>query len=286
MEVILSKYIGYCFGVNKAIEILFDIQKRYINNDIYLFGELIHNSFFVEELKKKNIKIVSFNDENAIAKLNSFKKGDIVIFSAHGHDKKFDEILINNGVTFFDATCPIVSKNLSIIENLTSPIIFIGKKGHPETDASLAHGKNIYLYDINSKFDYPKIDDESPLVLNQTTLSILELKEIIEDIKKHYKNAKFVDEICMQTKFRQNDVIETDDSFDLLVVVGDKKSSNSRKLFEVAKAKHTKKLVLFVENLSDLKQYNISNCSKAKIFSGTSTPLVLIKEIEEYLKRI
>ena len=90
----------------------------------------------------------------------------------------------------------------------------------------------------------------------------------------------------MQTKFRQNDVIETDDSFDLLVVVGDKKSSNSRKLFEVAKAKHPKKLVLFVENLSDLEQYNISNCSKAKIFSGTSTPLVLIKEIEEYLKRI
>ena len=75
---------------------------------------------------------------------------------------------------------------------------------------------------INSKFDYPKIDDEAPLVLNQTTLSILELKEIIEDIKNHYKNAKFVDEICMQTKFRQNDVIETDDSFDLLVVVGDK----------------------------------------------------------------
>ena len=90
----------------------------------------------------------------------------------------------------------------------------------------------------------------------------------------------------MQTKFRQKDVIETDDSFDLLVVVGDKKSSNSRKLFEVSKAKHTKKLVLFVENLSDLEQYNISNCSKAKIFSGTSTPLVLIKEIEEYLKRI
>ena len=286
MEVFLSKNIGYCFGVNKAIDLIFHVKNSFPNNQIYLFGQIIHNSFFINELEKNNIKVVDFNSNNAISILENFKKDDIVIFSAHGHDEKYDEILNKKSVKFFDATCPIVNHNLKIIKNSKKPIIFIGKKGHPETEASLSFSENIFLYDINGSFDYSLIKSEDPLVLNQTTLSILELTNIISDIKNHYKNAKIVDEVCMQTRLRQVDVIDTDDSFDLLVIIGDKKSSNSKKLYEVAKEKHPKKCVLFIENYKDLLNYQLTSCKKAKIFSGTSTPMILIDEVKEYLMRL
>ena len=299
MEVKIFEPISFCFGVKRAIELVNKIREEYHYNNIYLFGELIHNKSVMDDLALKGINVVEFSKNSAEVKLNSFKAGDIVIFSAHGHDKNYEEILIKNGVKYFDSTCPIVKVNLNRISKANGDVIFVGKEGHPETLASLSKGKNVYLYDINSKFDYSQIKSEKVYVMNQTTLSIFEqvyvmnqttlsifeLKRIFKDIKEHFPNAIFTDEICNESRIRQENIASISDDYDLVIVIGDKNSSNTTKLFDIANKNKNRKNYL-VSNLDEVKTIDLSRHKKVALFSGTSCPKYIIDEIYEYLRGI
>ena len=285
MEVKIFEPISFCFGVQRAIELVNKIREEYPYNNIYLFGELIHNKSVMDDLALKGINVVEFSKNSAEVKLNSFKAGDIVIFSAHGHDKNYEEILIKNGVKYFDSTCPIVKINLNRISKANGDVIFVGKEGHPETLASLSKGKNVYLYDINSKFDYSQIKSEQVYVMNQTTLSIFELKRIFKDIKEHFPNAIFTDEICNESRIRQENIASISEDYDLVIVIGDKNSSNTTKLFDIASKNENRKNYL-VSNLDEVKTIDLSQHKKVALFSGTSCPKYIIDEIFEYLRGI
>lgn len=285
MEVKIFEPISFCFGVKRAIELVNKIREEYPYNNIYLFGELIHNKSVMDELALKGIKVIEFSKNSAEIQLNTFKAGDIVIFSAHGHDKNYEKILIKNGVKYFDSTCPIVKVNLNRISKANGDVIFVGKEGHPETLASLSKGKNVYLYDINSKFDYSQIKSEQVYVMNQTTLSIFELKRIFKDIKEHFPNAIFTDEICNESRIRQENIASISDDYDLVIVIGDKNSSNTTKLFDIANKNKNRKNYL-VSNLDEVKTIDLSRHKKVALFSGTSCPKYIIDEIYEYLRGI
>lgn len=285
MEVKIFEPISFCFGVKRAIELVNKIREEYPYNNIYLFGELIHNKSVMDDLALKGINVVEFSKNSAEIQLNTFKAGDIVIFSAHGHDKNYEKILIKNGVKYFDSTCPIVKVNLNRISKANGDVIFVGKEGHPETLASLSKGKNVYLYDINSKFDYSQIKSEQVYVMNQTTLSIFELKRIFKDIKEHFPNAIFTDEICNESRIRQENIASISDDYDLVIVIGDKNSSNTTKLFDIANKNKNRKNYL-VSNLDEVKTIDLSQHKKVALFSGTSCPKYIIDEIYEYLRGI
>ena len=285
MEVKIFEPISFCFGVKRAIELVNKIREEYPYNNIYLFGELIHNKSVMDDLALKGINVVEFSKNSAEIQLNTFKAGDIVIFSAHGHDKNYEEILIKNGVKYFDSTCPIVKINLNRISKANGDVIFVGKEGHPETLASLSKGMNVYLYDINSKFDYSQIKSEKVYVMNQTTLSIFELKRIFKDIKEHFPNAIFTDEICNESRIRQENIASISDDYDLVIVIGDKNSSNTTKLFDIANKNKNRKNYL-VSNLDEVKTIDLSQHKKVALFSGTSCPKYIIDEIYEYLRGI
>ena len=285
MEVKIFEPISFCFGVKRAIELVNKIREEYPYNNIYLFGELIHNKSVMYDLALKGIKVIEFSKNSAEIQLNTFKAGDIVVFSAHGHDKNYEKILIKNGVKYFDSTCPIVKVNLNRISKANGDVIFVGKEGHPETLASLSKGKNVYLYDINSKFDYSQIKSEQVYVMNQTTLSIFELKRIFKDIKEHFPNAIFTDEICNESRIRQENIASISDDYDLVIVIGDKNSSNTTKLFDIAKKNKNRKNYL-VSNLDEVKTIDLSRHKKVALFSGTSCPKYIIDEIYEYLRGI
>lgn len=285
MEVKIFEPISFCFGVKRAIELVNKIREEYPYNSIYLFGELIHNKSVMDELALKGIKVIEFSKNSAEIQLNTFKAGDIVIFSAHGHDKNYEKILIKNGVKYFDSTCPIVKVNLNRISKANGDVIFVGKEGHPETLASLSKGKNVYLYDINSKFDYSQIKSEQVYVMNQTTLSIFELKRIFKDIKEHFPNAIFTDEICNESRIRQENIASISDDYDLVIVIGDINSSNTTKLFDIANKNKNRKNYL-VSNLDEVKTIDLSRHKKVALFSGTSCPKYIIDEIYEYLRGI
>jgi 4-hydroxy-3-methylbut-2-en-1-yl diphosphate reductase len=289
MEVIKIKPIGYCFGVINAINLALKIKKEYPNNNVYLFGQIVHNNDVTNMLLDAGIITIDTTSKDKISLLNEFKKDDIVIFSAHGHDKKYDDILIKNGIKFFDATCPKVSKNNDLIkkEVISNKVIFIGKIGHPETEASLSISNNVILYDIKNKMDYSLIDVESPLVVNQTTLSFLEIEDIHQDIKNHFPKARIIDEICDATRLRQEKISSLKEKIDIFIIIGSNKSSNTDKLYQIAKNKYQDSIpVIKVENLDDLLKYDLSNIKKVAIASGTSTPLKVVDEMETYLKGV
>ena len=123
-------------------------------------------------------------------------------------------------------------------------------------------------------------------VVNQTTLSFLELEDIHKDIINHFPSAIIEDEICGATRVRQTRIASLNEDFDLFVIIGSLKSSNTDKLFQIAKEKYPSSLVLKVETEEELKKYDLSKCKKACLASGTSTPLSSIEEIEKYLKEI
>lgn len=288
MKVDRLEPIGFCFGVKKALGKLKEIKNDYSNNQIYLFGPLIHNDLVMKELENEGIKVIDYKKENALELLNKFKSDEIVVFSAHGHDKKYEEVLTKNGVKFFDLTCDIIKKNLlNIINNKEKEIIFIGDKNHHETIASLSYGKNIFLYDKkDGDFDYSKIKTKDPLVLNQTTLSFIELKKIFDDIKKNIPETIFTDELCNTARLRQEKTKSYNGDADLILVIGDKKSSNTTKLYELVNEFHKDKKILFLNSIEELKEHELKKYKKALLISGTSAPNSLVDQIEIYLKEI
>ena len=282
--VTLLKPIGHCFGVIKAIELAREISSKYKDKQIYVFGLLVHNEEVTEYLSSLGVKTVDTSIDNPLNLLKKFTKDDIVIFTAHGHPQVYEDILNSNGVTFFDATCSKVKECFNQIKE-ADEVIYIGKAHHPETEAALTMNKNAHLYDINNGFDYSSLKTDHPLVINQTTLSFLELETIHNEIKDKLPNAIFAEEICNATLLRQKAISELDDSVDTIIIVGSKKSSNTMKLFDVAKAKHPNKQILLVNNVNELKGCNLS-FKNAVVASGTSTSIQTINEIKEYLNSL
>lgn len=283
MKVDIIEPSSYCFGVKRAIDLVTKICDENSEQNIYLFGELIHNKEAMQPLINRGVKVIDFTKNTAESLLNLFNKNDIVVFSAHGHSKKYEEILLKNGVKFYDATCPIVNLNLQRIKDSKDEIIFVGKNGHPETMASLDARDNVHLYDINNGFDYSVIKSDSVFVTNQTTLSFIELENIFKDIKKHIPSAKFSDEICNASRVRQEKVSSLDSKYDLVLIIGDKTSSNTTKLFDIS-SKNDSHATYFVSNLDEVKKTDLSKYHYCAIFSGTSCPKSLINTIKEYLE--
>ena len=278
----LLKPIGHCFGVLKAIEIAKKTKEQYIDKNVYVFGLLVHNEEVVKELDKLGIKTIEMNEDTAIDLLNKFTPNDVVIFTAHGHPQVYENILKNNNVTYIDATCSKVKDCFNVIKE-ADEVIYIGKNHHPETVAALTMNPNAHLYDINSGPSFSTLNTDHPLVINQTTLSFLELEQIHQDIKSKYPNAVFYEEICDATLLRQVAISKLDKDVDTIIIVGSKKSSNTMKLFDIASKIHPNKQVIRVSNVEELKALNIKY-NNAVIASGTSTPYITIAKIKEYME--
>ena len=280
----LLKPIGHCFGVLKAIEIAKETKEKYKDKNICVFGLLVHNEEVVKELDKIGVKTIEFNQDNALEKLKQFTKNDVVIFTAHGHPSEYETILKENDVVFVDATCSKVKACFDVVK-AAKEVIYIGKSGHPETIAALTMNKNAHLYDINREFDYDVLKTEDPLVINQTTLSFLELDRIHQEIKNRLPRAVFNEEICNATLLRQEAIYKLSDDVDTIIIVGSKKSSNTMKLFEIANNVHPNKQIVLVNNVDELRGYNLS-FKVAVIASGTSTSIETIARVKDYLKSI
>ena len=164
-------------------------------------------------------------------------------------------------------------------------VIYIGKSHHPETTAALTMNKNTHLYDISSGLNFNELKTDHPLVINQTTLSFLELESIHQDIKNRLPNATIYDEICDATLLRQRAIEKIDDDIDTIIIVGSKRSSNTMKLYEIAKLMHPNKQTILVNNVDELRQLDLSNKNVA-VASGTSTSIETIKSIKNYLMQM
>lgn len=274
---------GYCKGVVNAIKLAKDTKTKYPNDNIYVLGMIVHNSFVTEELS--NLGIITLDDtyKSKEELLDEIDKG-IVIFTAHGISDQIKQKAINKGLTCVDATCTDVLKTKeSIINHLKQDydVIYFGKKNHPEANAIISISDRIHL--ITNKDDLIKlnINNEKIFLTNQTTMSYLELAELINLAKDKYPNILIEKEICNATSSRQLAISNIKDC-DLLYVVGDQKSNNTNKLVDIGRNAGIKK-VLLIRNYKDINRTDLENVNNVCVSAGASTPPSLIDEVINYL---
>ena len=261
-------------------------REEHPDKNIYILGMLAHNQTLIDDLSKHNLITLMGKDEEEIAKL---KKGDVLVFTAHGHSEKLDELAKEKGLITYDATCFKVRSNLDKIKSEIEAghqVIYIGQAGHKETEAALSVSSKVSLYDTKLLINYQFITDKNPYVINQTTLNYYELNGFYEDIKKHIPGARIENEICDATRLRQEAMLHINKDTDLIIVVGHERSSNTNKLFDIAKSHYPNALVLMVNNLEELKKFDFKSNKKAAIASGASTPSYVVDEIYDYLLKV
>ena len=278
MKVEILNPKAYCAGVSNAISIAKQAREKYLDKEVYVLGMLVHNNFVVESLKKAGI--------NSVNDINDIPNGQVIIFSAHGHKEALDEVARKKNLIIVDSVCPKVLSNIKLIkENLEKghQIIYIGQEGHPEAEACLSLSKKVILFHKNILKNYQLISDDSPLVINQTTLNIVDIKDIHEEILKVFPHARVANEICGSTRLRQEAIQNISSDVDLIIVVGDNKSSNTRRLLEIAKQSHPNVESVMISEAKELDNVSWQNKNHIVISSGASTPLELIDEVYQTL---
>lgn len=283
---------GFCKGVVDAYAMCKKIAKQYPNNEKYLVGWLVHNKEIIKELEELGIRTKDDKNLSRLDIINSIEIKDInnppiVIFSAHGTDQKIIDLTKEKGLIIFDATCIYVTQTHNLIKekiNQKYQIIYIGVKNHPETISTLAIDKSIILIESIKDIDNLNVSkDKQIFVTNQTTISIYEFEEITFALKNKFKNIEFKNDICNAAKDRQDAIINMSNDVDLLLVVGDSKSNNSKKLVEIGIKKGIESYLIW--NTKNIKDEWFINKQCLAITSGCSTPTWLTNYVIIFLQK-
>ena len=288
MKITLLEPHGYCSGVSRAIKMSLDIKEKHPSLDVYVLGMLVHNEDVVHFLKEHNI--ISLYDKNKSLEelLLEIPENQVVIFTAHGHPLYLDEIAKKKNLIIYDAICPKVQFSQNIIKKEIEDkhqVIFIGYKNHPETEGCLSLDKNVILYDLGHEFDFSKIKDESPLIINQTTLNFLELKDTHNLILSYLPKARIANEMCPTTRRRQ-EALSLINEEEAIIVIGDPKSSNTSRLYELAKSLHPSLEVIKVSHKDELPLDLLRNKKSVAISTGASTPDFITSTIIDELAKL
>jgi 4-hydroxy-3-methylbut-2-enyl diphosphate reductase len=272
MKITLIEPRGFCFGVCRALEML----NALLDQHPIVLHEIVHNKKIIQDYEAKGVRFVENLDDVA--------DGENIVLSAHGVGEETEKNA-RQRFNVTDTTCPFVSKIHRWVQKLESdniPIVLIGKPGHAEMLGTLGRIKNPQNVFIVSKTeDVDNLPDmEAVGVAMQTTLSVDDTKQIVQALKNKFKTVYLQNGICQATTERQNAVKEACKTHQMILVVGDEKSSNAKRLVEVAKANGAQSLL--IEKTQDLDGVFLPN--SIAITSAASAPESLVLEIYQRLK--
>ena len=286
MNIYLANPRGFCAGVDRAIEIVESALKIF-SAPIYVRHEVVHNQYVVKNLIEKGAIFVEELDE--------IPDGATVIFSAHGVSQKVRYEAQKRDLRIFDATCPLVTKvhlEVARYEKNTEDVILIGHAGHPEVEGTLGQYKdnpdsNIYLIETLADIETLQIKNPDALAyVTQTTLSVDDTKEIIEQLKNKFPhiNGPRKDDICYATQNRQDAVRELADKVDVFLVIGSINSSNSNRLRELAEKQNI--AAYLIDGVKDINYDWFNKAQSIGITAGASAPEVLVQEVITKLEKL
>lgn len=284
MEIIRAKHMGFCFGVLEAINVCNSLVEE--KGRKYILGMLVHNKQVVEDMQRKGFKLVTENE--LLEDMDGLKEGDIVVIRAHGTSKSVHEKLKERKVKVFDATCIFVNKirqEIEIANENGYSILFMGDKNHPEVKGVISFADDIQIFEGFEEAKKLKIDlDKTYLLSTQTTLNKKKFEEIKKYFKENYKNVIIFDKICGATAVRQKAVEDLAIKVEVMIIVGDTKSSNTKKLYEISKKLNGNSYL--VENEEQLDLTIFRGKEVVGITAGASTPEETIMNIEKKIRGI
>ena len=283
MEVIQIAPRGFCKGVYQAIRLAKKTAQENPGVKVTILGQLVHNRYVRDALFAMGIHTADDPKVSRLELLDTIDEG-IVIFTAHGVSAKIREEAARRNLLIADATCQDVLNTQSLIESahaINQTIFYIGKSGHPESQAVIESFTNIFL--IESAQDIPTLNENKEIfVTNQTTMSKNDIEHIINEILKQYPNAQIANEICSATRLRQQ-AIEKIKQADALIVIGDPQSNNTLMLAKIAE-QHGIKTVCRIESVEELDTSILKEDMRVAVTAGASTPAKLTQQVIDYLK--
>jgi 4-hydroxy-3-methylbut-2-en-1-yl diphosphate reductase len=281
LNLLIAAPRGFCAGVDRAIHIV-ELALQRFGAPVYVRHEIVHNKFVVDNLRAKGAVFVSELDE--------VPDGVHVVFSAHGVPKSVPANAEARGLSYLDATCPLVSKVHRQAERLVEGgrhILFIGHAGHPEvigTFGQVPDGRMSLIETAEDAATIQPADPDNLAFLTQTTLSVDDTAEIIAILERRFPAIKGPrgEDICYATSNRQRAVKEIAQSCDAMLVIGAPNSSNSVRLVEVAEREGVR--ARLVGRASEIDLAWLEGVRTLGLTAGASAPEVLVREVVEHLR--
>ncbi len=273
MKVIVAKTAGFCFGVEKAVEKVYENVGK---ESLYTYGPIIHNEEVVKDLEKKGVQVI-----NGIDGIDDITNGTVVIRS-HGVSEDVYDKLKSKGLEIVDATCPFVQKIHRIVSKESMEgrtIVIIGNEGHPEVEGikGWSHSDTYVIGNSEDAENLSLKQGEKVCIVSQTTFNFKKFKDLVEIIQKKGYDIKCLNTICNATEERQREAREIASKVDTMIVIGGKHSSNTQKLVEICKSEC--KDTYYIQTLGDLDLSMLGSGSSVGITAGASTPKKIIEEV-------
>ena len=284
MQVELAKSAGFCFGVQRAVDTVYKQIEENSAEKIYTYGPIIHNEEVIKDMEKKGVEVILSEEE-----LKQIKSG-IVIIRSHGVPKRICDLLDENGVRYVDATCPFVKKIHRIVEEKSRDgyhIVIIGNREHPEVMGieGWAQGPaTIIQTEEEARAFELASESEKVCVVAQTTFNYNKFKDLVEIIMKKSYDVSVLNTICNATKERQTEARSIAETVDAMIVIGDKHSSNTQKLFEICRKACNN--TYYIQTLGDLDLNQLGSVETVGITAGASTPNNIIEEVQNNVRII
>ena len=285
MKVKTAKTAGFCFGVKRAVDKVYELIENGVS-PIYTLGPIIHNEEVVSDFEKKGVTVISEED---IPKL---REGTVVIRS-HGVGRRIYDMLKTAGISFVDVTCPFVLKIHRIVERESragKQIIIFGDPSHPEVKGicGWCEGSCTVLRNREDAENFVPDPGRIPCIVSQTTFNYNKFKELVEILcKKRYDNnvlniLNILNTICNATEERQKEAQSIAGEVDTMLVIGGRHSSNTQKLFEICKKECGN--TYYIQTPVDLDSEMFQCSSYVGITAGASTPKKIIEEVQEHVR--
>ncbi len=278
MNVNLAESAGFCFGVKRALDIAFRTAK--VNKNVFMLGDIVHNEEVVSRIRKTGIKKI---------KKPGAGIGKTLLIRAHGTGRDILNNAKRSGYKIVDATCPMVKEIHNIAARMESKgyqIIVVGDKKHDEVLGIIGQLRNkaIVIDDIKL-IDQDKIRKiDKACVVVQSTQNLETVTDIVGFLKKRIKELKFFNTICGPTRMKQEEIKKIPLNNDAVVIIGSKKSANTRRLYEIAKSINPRSY--WINSKEEIRPAWFKLVNSIGVTAGASTPETTIQDIVNYLSEL
>lgn len=281
MEVRLAKTAGFCFGVKRAVDTVYEQIEHPEETPIYTYGPIIHNEEVIADLERKGVRVVDSEEE-----LKKLQQGTLIIRS-HGVGEAVYDLVKAQNLHLVDATCPFVKKIHRIVKEASEQgdyVIIVGSSKHPEVQGicGWCHGDYAVIATEEELRALKLPENRKITVVSQTTFNLSKFKYLVAVLQNICYNVYIVNTICNATQERQAEAKEIASSVDAMVVIGGKNSSNTQKLYEICKNECGN--TYYIQTLKDLSAQNFQTVCTVGITAGASTPKHIIEEVQLHVR--
>ena len=283
MEVIRAKSAGFCFGVKRAVDTVYEEAEKRPGTAIYTYGPIIHNEEVVKDLREKGVRVIQSEEE-----LEELTEG-LVIIRSHGVPERLCRKLEEKGIEYVDATCPFVKRIHKIVQAESaagSRIVIIGNPSHPEVEGIRGWaGKDVDVIQTAEEAEAFQAEPGRKIcIVAQTTFNYNKFKDLVEIILEKGYYISVLNTICNATRERQSEAARIAERVDAMIVIGDKNSSNTQKLFEICR--NVCNNTYYIQTLGDLDLNQLGSVETVGITAGASTPNNIIEEVQNNVRII